>query len=139
MYRNSLTTTLHKAENNIAQSKQCILSSCSAQALHLREMSIFAIGAEHHTFPHKLKCELCHDRISIMCIDHNAALSGQTGFKCQACWARMKTNIQNSLSEAQIAPTIGMQYPLQPLAFKHASMQHTNDCRLHRPYKEDSL
>ena len=99
MYRNSLTTTFHKAENNIAQSKQCILSSCSAQALHLREMSIFDIGAKHHTFPHKLKCELCHDRIRIMCIDHNAALSGHTVFKCQACWARMKTNIHNSLFE----------------------------------------
>jgi len=74
-----------------------------------------------------------------MCIDHNAALGGQTVFKCQACWAGMKTNIQNSLSEAQIAPTIGMQHPLQPLALKHASMQHTNDCRLRSPHKEDSL
>ena len=34
-----------------------------------------------------------------MCIDHNAALSGHTGFKCQPCWARMKTNIHNSLFE----------------------------------------
>ena len=60
-----------------------------------------------------------------MCIDHNAALSGQTGFKCQACWARMKTNIQNSLSQTRIGPTIGMQY--------------TNDCRLRSVDNEHSL
>ena len=83
-------------------------------------MSIFDIDAKHHTFPHKLKCELCHDRISIMCIDHNAARSGHTGFKCQACWARMKTNIQNSLSQ-----TIWMQY--------------TNDCRLRSVDNEHSF
>ena len=74
----------------------------------LKKISIFEIDTEHKDFPNKLKCDLCHDRISLMCIDRNAV------------------------------PTIATQHPLQLLAFKHVSTQHTNDLGAHWSHDEAS-
>ena len=104
----------------------------------LKKISIFEIDNDHKDFPNKLKCDLCHDRINLLCIDRNAALRGQTVFRCQACRARIKKAIQDSLSKAHVAPTIAMQHPLQLLAFKHVSTQHTNDLGAHWSHDEAS-
>ena len=102
-------------------------------------MTIFSIDAESEHFVGKLRCDLCNERIDIMCIDRNAALNGQMVYRCHPCQTRMKKNTQNGLNNAHVAPSIGMRHPLQPLAFKDFSVHHPNGGHARKPGYDESF